>query len=88
MSLFTSFVILLKQNLPFHPILQFPIVFHYMRWWIVVCLDVFCLLLLASVRAKVQEVRLVEYFGMITTYAEDHFLPFSFADPLVFSPKG
>ena len=52
------------------------------------CLDVFCLLLLASVRAKVQEVRLVEYFGMITTYAEDNFSRFLFADPLVFSPKG
>ena len=54
------------------------------------CLDVFCLLLLASasVRAKVQEVRLVEYFGMITTYAEDNFSHFLFADPLVFSPKG
>jgi hypothetical protein len=57
MYLFTSFVYLLKQNLPFHPILQFAIIFHYIRWRIVVCLGALCLLLLASVRAKEQEVR-------------------------------
>ena len=59
-----------------------------MRWLIVVYLGALCLLLLASVRAKEQEVRWVQYFGTITTLAADHFLPFLFADPSVYYLKG